>query len=133
MLRLVFGLFVLFAFTSCHRDPPPIGPLIVAAPDLAKAFRDHPQAAKDAYAGRTVLILVSGHVRRDNEVCWHLASPDTPAVLVCVCDELPAVLPRSVWLTGTCVGRIEDGEKREFSGFTFNVRIVGCRVAEPPK
>ena len=124
---------MLAPLAGCEPVPPAPGPLVVRAPDLARAYRDSRRAADDAYTGHPILIPLTHYVRRDGELHWHLADPATPAVVVCrFAGPVPADPGRLVWVEGTCRGATRDGRAREFSGYDFHVVVTDCRVVRPP-
>lgn len=116
---------------GCEQVPPASGPPIVRAPDLARSYRDTPRAADDAYSGQVVLVPLTHYVRRGEELHWHLADAQVPAVVVLV-GEFPAHLPATVWVKGTCRGRVHDGHPREFTGYDFHVVLTDCSPVPPP-
>ena len=126
----MFAVAIVVVVAGCPATDTP--PATVRAADLARFYRDDWPTASRAYDDRPVRLALTNPVACGDELRWHLASPDTPAVVVCrFAGPVPAAAP-VVWIVGVCRGRADDGAAREFSGYGFHVVIAGCRVADPP-
>jgi hypothetical protein len=89
--------------------------------------------AARAYTGRPVLVPTADCRRHGGTLGWSLgAAPDSPPVVVLRFAGEPPAPGRSVWVVGTCAGRVPDGKAREFAGYDFHVLVTGCRVSPPP-
>lgn len=111
--------------------PPSPGPIIVRAPDLARAYRADKSAAELAYTHQRVVVYCHGFVVRGNEIHWHLASNKVPAVVVFRFPQ-PPMATGPVWILGTCSGSFRDGQAREFDGYEFHIVISDCALVPPP-
>ncbi len=127
---LLFAVAIVVVVAGCPATDTP--PATVRAADLARFYRDDWPTARAAYDGQAVRLALTNPVACGGELRWHLASPDSPAVVVCrFAGPVPAVAP-VVWIVGVCKGRTDDGAAREFSGYTFHVLVTDCRPAGPP-
>lgn len=120
------------AVAGCQQSPD-TSPATVRASDLARFYRERPAVASEAYDGKLVLLALTHPVAVGSELRWQLSNaPGYPPVVVCrFAGAAPAPAP-VLWITGTCRGRIDDGQTREFTGYTFHVVIDSCRAADPP-
>lgn len=112
-------------------DPPPA--FAVRPDDLARAYRDSPETADAAYRGQLVRLPAYHTERRAGRLVWSLgAASKCPPVIVL---EFPGEPPRpapGLWVEGRCLGATADGLARELPGYTFTIRVAGCRVIPPP-
>jgi hypothetical protein len=128
----ILVVLLLFAAGCETTVPPPMEPLAIRPIDLVRAYRDSPDVARVAYTGSPVIIPLTTYTKDGDHLLWHIGSPDYPPAIVC---ELAEPLPPTkavVWVRGVCIGRVDDGIKRESPGVTFHVRVTDCRIAPPP-
>lgn len=118
-------------------DPPksaryvPSDAVVVRPMDLARSYHDSKRAADYAYNEQTITLCVRGYVVRDRAIHWHLGDQNIPALVVMELAEgekIPATaLNRTLWVTGRCEGRMDDGVKRDYD-YPFHVRVTACRA-----
>ncbi len=133
-LTVALALAIVIAPFGCHPTVPnPVRAIPVRDIDLMAIYRDDPDKAKLAYDGQPIRLLCQNVVVIDSTTLgvpiWH----DKPPVLILTFVGPIGEHKNSMWVTGTCHGRRDDGVDRTMPGFGFVVVVTDCAISDEQK